>query len=331
VTLVRAFVINESGESFECAVHDSTFSPTDGDDILVAIDYSGVNFKDTLVARPHSRVRRLAQLVGGIDAAGTVIDSTDPSVPVGTRVAVHGGELGVARDGGFAERVYAPRRYLNELPATITTRDAMIIGTAGFAAMASVLALEAHGLAPGAQVLVTGATGGVGSAAVAFLAARGYVVTASTGSSDEAQWLRDRGASHVIGRADVADRPEKVLATERWDGAIDCIGGYTLPQILRSLRYGAAVAASGLIAGAEIDTTVYPFITRAVSLLGVDAVEMRPARRESVWSTLGETVTRVDLEALVDREVTLEQLPEAFDAISNSTTRGRILVTPTPR
>ncbi len=327
---MRAFVIKESGESFEFGVHDVNVSPTAPEDLLVEVDYSGVNFKDSLVARPHSRVRRVTQLIGGIDAAGTVVASSDSAVPVGTRVAVHGGDLGVARDGGFAAQLYAPRRFLNALPETISTRDAMVIGTAGFTAMASVLALEAHGLESGASVLVTGATGGVGSAAVTFLAARGYDVTASTGSSDEAEWLKARGAAQVIGRDDVADRPERVLASERWDGAIDCIGGATLPQILRSLRYGAAVAASGLVAGAEIDTTVFPFITRAVSLLGVDAVEMPMAKREMVWSTLGQVVPTVDLEPLVDRVVTLEKLPNAFDAIANATARGRILVTPTP-
>ncbi|HVB70024.1 MAG TPA: acryloyl-CoA reductase [Acidimicrobiales bacterium] len=328
---MRAFVIDESGESFEFGVRDVSVSPTELDDLLVEVDYSGVNFKDALVASPRSRVRRVPRLIGGVDAAGTVVTSTDPAVPVGTRVAVHGGELGVGRDGGFATLVYAPRRFLNALPDTISTREAMVIGTAGFTAMASVLALEAHGLAPGASVLVTGATGGVGSAAVTFLAARGYDVTASTGSSDEAPWLRARGAAQVIGRADVADRPERVLASERWDGAIDCIGGATLPQILRSLRYGAAVAASGLVAGAEIDTTVYPFITRAVSLLGVDAVKMPIKKRELVWSTLGEVVTTVDLEPLVDHVVTLEELPDAFGSVARGTTRGRILVTVSPR
>jgi len=328
---MRAFVISESGETFTSAVRDVTASPTDDADVLVAVDYSGVNFKDSLVARPRSRVRRVGELTGGIDAAGTVLASPDPRFGVGDAVAVHGGDLGVARDGGFAERVYAPARCVNLLPATISARQAMIIGTAGFTAMASVLALEAHGLAPGASVLVTGATGGLGSSAVAISAARGYRVTASTGSVDEAQWLRERGAVDVIGRAEVADRPERVLAGERWDGAIDCVGGLTLPQILRSLRYGAAVAASGLVAGAEIDTTVYPFITRAVSLIGVDSVEMRPPQRERVWSSLGEVVASIDLEALVDREITLEQLPAAFDAIAGGTTRGRVLVTPTPR
>ncbi|MFI5035231.1 MAG: acryloyl-CoA reductase [Acidimicrobiales bacterium] len=328
---MRAFVITETDSSFDCAVREVAPAPVDPGDVLVAVEFSGINFKDTLVARPHSRVRRVSELVAGIDAAGTVLDSADPAVAVGARVAVHGGDLGVARDGGFAERVYAPRHYLSELPASISTRDAMVIGTAGFTAMASVLALEAHGLAPGSSVLVTGATGGVGSFAITLLAARGYRVTASTGSANEAPWLRARGASDVIGRADIADRPEKVLATERWDGAIDCVGGATLPQILRSLRYGAAVAASGLVAGAEVDTTVYPFITRAVSLLGIDAVEMASARRAVVWSTLGEVVPRVDIEPLVDREVTLERVPEGLAAIANGATRGRILVTPTPR
>jgi acrylyl-CoA reductase (NADPH) len=310
VALVRAFVIDESNGSFDCSVRDATVSPTGPDDLLIAVEFSGVNF---------------------IDAAGVVVDSADATVAPGTRVAVHGGEMGVARDGGFAEQVYAPRRYLNVLPDTISTRDAMIIGTAGFTAMASVLALEAHGLASGASVLVTGATGGVGSASVTFLSARGYEVTASTGSGDEAPWLRERGAAHVIGRDDVTDRPDKVLGSERWDGAIDCIGGATLAQILRSLRYGAAVAASGLVAGSELDTTVYPFITRAVSLLGVDAVQMPMANRARVWSTLGELVTRIDLEPLVDRVATLDELPDALSAVADGTTRGRVLVTSSAR
>jgi len=328
---VRGFVVTETESAFSSGVLDVTPVPLDSGDALVRVEYSGVNFKDALVARPHSRVRRSAQVVAGVDAAGVVVDSKDPRFAPGTRVAVHGGDLGVARDGGFAEYVYAPVRYLSALPETISTRQAMVIGTAGITAMASVLALEAHGLAARSRVLVTGATGGVGSLAVTLLAQRGYDVVASTGSPDESQWLLERGASEVIGRDDIADHPERVLAGERWDAAVDCIGGATLPQILRSLRYGGAVAASGLVAGAEIDTTVYPFILRGVALLGIDAVEMDAAHRSDVWSTLGATVPHVDLEPLTDREIDLEELPSAFDAISNGATRGRILVTPTPR
>jgi putative YhdH/YhfP family quinone oxidoreductase len=163
---------------------------------------------------------------------------------------------------------------------------------------------------------------------VAYLAARGYRVTASTGSTGEAQWLKDRGASRVIGRDEVSDQPTRVLGSELWDGAIDCVGGTTLASILRSLRYGAAVAASGLVANAELATTVYPFITRSVSLLGIDSVEASSATRVRVWSALGELMPSLDLSPLVDREVTLESLPGALEDVRRGTTRGRILVSP---
>jgi putative YhdH/YhfP family quinone oxidoreductase len=242
----------------------------------------------------------------------------------------HGGTLGVARDGGFAEFIYSPARYVTALPASITTRVAMVVGTAGFTAMESLLALEDRGLEKGSEVLVTGATGGVGSQAVAFLAASGYRPVASTGSPQETSWLMDRGAVRVIGRDDVADNPGRVLASETWAGAIDCVGGETLAQILRSLRYGAAVAASGLVASAELTTTVYPFITRSVALLGIDSVEAPTTTRERVWSALGAIADDVDFEALIDREVQLEELASALRVVGNGKTRGRILVNPAP-
>jgi putative YhdH/YhfP family quinone oxidoreductase len=202
----------------------------------------------------------------------------------------------------------------------------MIIGTAGFTAMASVLALEDRGLSPGAQVLVTGATGGVGSQAVTYLAQKGYQPTASTGSPQSADWLRERGAARVIARDEISDRLDRVLGTERWDGAIDCVGGSTLQQILRSLRYGASVAASGLVASAELDTTVYPFITRAVTLIGIDAVEAPAATRVRVWQALGEIASTVEFSSFVDRVISLYELPQALDDVRDGATRGRILV-----
>ena len=325
---MRAFVISELDDTVAFAVRDVDAAPRDPGDLLVQVDFSGVNFKDALVASAKSRVRRSSSLIGGVDAAGTVLESSDPLLVAGTRVAVHGGDLGVARDGGFAQFVFAPPRFVSVLPTTISTHDAMVIGTAGFTAMASVLALEDHGVRAGAEVLVTGATGGVGSMAVALLAALGYRPVASTGSSEHSQWLRERGAVHVIGRDDVSDRPDRLLGSELWDGAIDCVGGNTLHQILRSLRYGGAVAASGLVASPELTTTVYPFITRAVSLLGIDAVEAHQATRQRVWRALGEARADVDLARLVDHEVALEQLPDALDAIRHGSTRGRIVVDP---
>ena len=324
---MRAFVVNESDETLTMGVQEIESAPSDPSDLLVAVDYSGVNFKDAMVAAPKSRVRRVPSLVGGVDAAGTVVQSTESSLPAGTRVVVHGGTIGVARDGGFAQFVHAPARYVTALPESISTRVAMIIGTAGFTSMESILALEDRGLERGVEILVTGASGGVGSQAVAYLAAKGYLPVASTGSPDTTPWLLERGAHRVIGR-DVADSPGRVLAAETWPGAIDCVGGETLAQILRSLRYGAAVAASGLVASAELVTTVYPFITRSVALLGIDSVEATSETRERVWSALGEVAASIDFEALVDREVRLEELIPALDDVRAGTTRGRILVNP---
>ena len=305
-------------------------SPRDPGDVLVRVEYSGVNYKDAMVAVASSRVRRVPRVVGGVDAAGLVIHPGASRLLEGQRVAVHGGDLGVGRDGGFAEFVYAPAHWLSALPDTLSTRDAMVIGTAGVAAMASVLALEDHGLGDG-EVLVTGATGGVGSLAVSLLAARGHTPVASTGSLDAHAWLLERGARSVIGRDEIADRPDRVLASERWAGAIDCVGGATLHQILRSLRYGGAVAASGLVAGTDLATTIYPFITRSISLLGIDVVEARPATRDRVWAALGDAASSVDFASLIDRDVPLEQLEDALDAVVHGTTRGRILVDPSAR
>lgn len=319
-------MVREISGEISCDVEEVTPTPSGENDILVRIDYSSVNFKDAMVASVTSRVRRVDSLVAGVDAAGVVVQSSDPTLTEGARVAVHGGNLGVGRDGGFAAFVYAPARYLSTLPSTLSTRDAMVIGTAGFTAMASVLALEDRGLALGATVLVTGASGGVGSQSLTYLARRSYEPVASTGTLSEAQWLLDRGASRVISRSDVSDRPERVLGSELWDGAIDCVGGDTLHQILRTLRYGACVAASGLVGSADLTTTIYPFITRGVTLIGIDAVEASPATRRRVWQALGAIAPAVDFSSFVDRVIGLEGLVDALDDVRQGSTRGRILV-----
>jgi acrylyl-CoA reductase (NADPH) len=323
---VRAFVISDASGELSLGVHDAPLAPHDETDILVKVDFSSVNFKDAMVASSPSRVRRVDTLIGGVDAAGTVRASLDESYSPGDRVVALGGTFGVARDGGFAQYLYAPSRYLTKLPTSLSTRDAMTIGTAGYTAMASVLALEDHGLSPGAEVLVTGATGGVGSQALTYLALKGYRPVASTGSLDEAEWLEARGATRVIARDELSDRPDRVLGSELWDGAIDCVGGPSLASILRSLRYGVAVAASGLVASPELSTNVYPFITRAVALIGIDAVEAKPSTRERVWQALGAIAHLVDFSTFVDREITLDELGAALEDIRDGATRGRILV-----
>jgi putative YhdH/YhfP family quinone oxidoreductase len=323
---VRAFVISDASGELSLGVRDAPLAPRDETDILVKIDFSSVNFKDAMVASSPSRVRRVDTLIGGVDAAGTVRASLDPAYSPGDRVVAIGGALGVARDGGFAQYLYAPSRYLTKLPASLSTRDAMVVGTAGYTAMASVLALEDHGLAPESEVLVTGATGGVGSQALTYLALKGYRPIASTGSLEEAAWLEARGATRVVGRNEVSDRPDRILGTELWDGAIDCVGGATLASIVRSLRYGGAVAASGLVASPELATTVYPFITRAVALIGIDAVEATAATRDRVWQALGAIAHLVDFSTFIDREIPLDDLPYALDDIRGGATRGRVVV-----
>lgn len=320
---MRAYVISDRDGHLEQGVVTWPDPAVGADDALVAVHYSGINFKDTMVAASPSRVRRGDQRVGGVDAAGVILQSS--RLAPGTPVVVHGGVMGTARDGGFATLLSAPHRYVTPLPAGLTPRTAMIAGTAGFTALQSILALEHAGLAPQGDVLVTGATGGVGSLAVALLALRGYRPVASTGSDSEHAWLRALGAADVIGR-DVADQPDRVLASERWDGAVDCVGGPTLHHILRSLRYGAAVAASGLVASADLATTVYPFITRHVSLLGIDSVEASVAERERVWQTLGSMANDVAWDDLVYQEIGLDDLTEALEVVRRGGTRGRYLV-----
>jgi acrylyl-CoA reductase (NADPH) len=323
---MRAFIVSDTSGELTLGERDATPAPRDESDVLIDVEYSSVNFKDAMVATTPSRVRRVDTLVGGVDAAGLVATSPDSAFRSGEPVVAVGGALGVARDGGFGEQLYAPPRYLTALPISLSTRDASIIGTAGYTAMASVLALEHHGLKVGGEVLVTGATGGVGSQALTYLAAKGYSPVASTGSLTETAWLMARGATRVIGRDGVSDKPERVLGSELWDGAIDCVGGATLSSIVRSLRYGCAVAASGLVASPELATTVYPFITRSVALIGIDAVEATTETRSSVWQALGEIAHLVDFSTFVDREISLDGLEEAIADIRAGTTRGRILV-----
>ena len=299
----------------------------EGDDVTVAVEWSGVNYKDAMVIEPKSRVRRTACLIGGVDGAGTVVASTAPDVATGDRVVVHGGDIGVGRDGGFGEVMSVPRRYVNVLPDSLSTRDAMVVGTAGYTAFASLAALEQRGLTPEhGEVLVTGATGGVGSWAVVALAASGYSVVSSTGSTDAQQWLLEMGATRCIGRHEIGDKPDRVLGSELWAGAIDCVGGETLHQVLRTLRYGAGVAASGLVASADLVTNVYPFITRNVALLGIDAVHASHETRTDVWTMVAETMQSRSFEPLVDSIVTLKELDGALEKIARGQTRGRILV-----
>lgn len=297
--------------------------PPDG--VLIDVERSSVNFKDGLATTANGRVARISPLIPGIDLAGTVRESDDDAFPVGCRVIAHGYDLGVSRHGGFAQLARVPADWLVACPPGLDLREAMTIGTAGFTAALSVLSLEERGLTAGdGAVLVTGATGGVGSIAVGILAARGYEVVASTGKDAE-QYLRSLGASEVIDRAELSGEGGKPLESMIWAAAVDCVGGRTLANVLARIRYGGAVAASGLTGGAGLETTVLPFILRNVALLGVDSVQTRIDRRRAVWELLGGEMKPRGLDA-VARDVTLDGLDSALDTILAGGAKGRMVV-----
>jgi acrylyl-CoA reductase (NADPH) len=294
-------------------------------EIEVRVAWSSVNYKDGLATRADGKVARISPLIPGIDLAGEVVASTDRGVSVGDAVLAHGYELGVARHGGYSEFQRVPADWVVPLPPGLTARDAMAIGTAGFTAGMSVAALEEHGLEPAdGPVLVTGASGGVGSTAVAILADRGYEVWAATGKADEADRLRELGATGILERDEVTAEG-KPLESERWAGAVDAVGAATLPYVLRTLRTGAAVASSGNAGGATLETTVFPFILRGVALLGMDSVNVPIGRRRELWNRLATDLRPRDLGRRCS-EVTLDTLEDALDGIVAGSARGRWLV-----
>jgi acrylyl-CoA reductase (NADPH) len=321
-----AFVVDRpEGGSFSRGLRTLTPSDLPPGEVTVRVEWSGVNFKDGLAAREDGRVARSYPLIPGIDLAGTVVASEDDAIPVGMQVLANGYDIGTARHGGFGELARIPAGWVVPLPAGTATREAMAIGTAGFTAAMSVQALEGRGLRPGdGPVLVTGASGGVGSMAVAILASRGHEVWAATGKADEAGRLTDLGAAGILTREEVT-APGRPLDSARWAGAVDTVGAATLPYVLRTLRVGAAVASSGNASGADLVTTVFPFILRGVALLGMDSSNMAIGPRRGLWNRLATDLAPRGIETGIT-EVDLDTLEPALDAIVAGQARGRWVV-----
>jgi putative YhdH/YhfP family quinone oxidoreductase len=322
----RAFVAEQLGERVERGVRSLAAADLPAGAVTVRVAWSSVNYKDALATIPNGRVARMNPIVPGIDLAGEVVASDDPEIPAGSAVLAHGYELGVAHQGGFAEYNRLPAGWIVPLPAGLSGREAMTIGTAGFTAGLSVARLEARGLEPSrGPVLVTGASGGVGRMAVAILLDRGYETWASTGKPAAHDDLLALGVSGILPREEVIAENSRPLESERWAAAVDCVGGATLPYLLRTLRYGGAVAASGNTGGAAFSTTVFPFILRSVTLIGVDSAALPIAERRVMWERLA---TDLRPRGLGDRvtEVTLEGLPDALDGILAGQAHGRWLV-----
>ncbi|MFG2717878.1 MDR family oxidoreductase [Streptomyces sp. NPDC048416] len=294
-------------------------------DVTVAVEYSTVNYKDGLALAHGKGVVRTYPLVPGIDFTGTVESSTHSSFAPGDKVVLNGYGVGEEHDGGFAQKARVDGDWLVPLPAGLTTLQAAAIGTAGYTAMLSVLALEDAGLTPDSgDVLVTGAAGGVGSVAVSLLAGLGHRVIASTGRPAEADYLRELGAAEIIDRAELS-APGRPLGTERWAGAVDSVGSHTLVNVLAGTRYGGTVTSCGLAQGADLPGTVLPFILRGVTLAGIDSVRAPMERRIRAYERLGRDLDLSRLERMTT-VVGLADVPGVADRILAGQVRGRTVV-----
>jgi acrylyl-CoA reductase (NADPH) len=294
-------------------------------DVTVAVEWSTLNYKDGLALTGKAPVVRRFPMIAGIDFAGTVTQSTHANWKVGDKVVCNGWGMGETHLGAYAEKARVKGDWLVSLPNGMSTREAMAIGTAGYTAMLSVLALENHGLTPASgPIVVTGAAGGVGSVATAILGKLGYQVIASTGRAAEADYLKHLGAAEVIDRAELAGTP-RPINKERWAGGVDSVGSTTLANLLSMTKYGGAIAACGLAAGMDLPASVAPFILRGVCLLGIDSVMCPIERRRTAWARLARDLDKSKLTEITT-EIPLEQVIETGAKILAGQVRGRIVV-----
>lgn len=321
----KALLATKSGEAISTNLVDFDEGDLMPGNVTVAIDYSTVNYKDAIALGGLFPVIQQFPLIPGIDFSGTVEASSHPGFAVGDRVVANGWGLSQTHHGGFAQKARVSGDWLVKLPNAFSTRDAMAIGTAGYTAMLSVLALEHAGVTPDkGDVLVTGASGGAGSVAIALLSNLGYRVVASTGRMEESGYLRELGATEVIDRRTLSE-PGAPIAEERWAGAIDSVGSHTLANVLAQVRYRGAVAAFGLAQGLDLPGSMLPFILRNVTLAGIDSVNAPQDVRLRAWARLA---TDLDLEKLAraTQVIALPQVPVVAGAVLRGQVRGRAVV-----
>lgn len=321
----RAFRITNHDGKISGAIVQTTLDELTPGEVVINAEYSSVNYKDALAATGTGKILKRFPLIGGIDVAGTVESSVDSRFREGDRVLVTGYELGVSHDGGYGAYVRASADWVVRIPDGLSAREAMILGTAGFTAGLSIVRLERNGLATGqGPIAVTGATGGVGSIAIAALARLGYDVTAITGKDDAHDYVRSLGAREVLSRTTLTmgTRP---LEASRWAGAIDAVGGDLLAWLTRTTNYWGGIASAGLTGGVELRTTVMPFILRGVSLIGIDSAMCPMPIRADVWQRLATDMKPVDLDSIA-HEIMLDDLAAAFETLLAGKARGRFVV-----
>jgi putative YhdH/YhfP family quinone oxidoreductase len=322
----RVFRLREADRKVTAAFEQSTIDELDPGEVTIRVAYSGVNYKDALAATGAGRIIRRFPCVGGIDLAGTVVESGDARFKKGDAVIATSYDIGVAHDGGYAEYARVKADWVVPMPKGMSLFDAMALGTAGFTAGLAVVRMEHEGLRPGAgPVAVTGATGGVGSIATDILAGLGHQVVAITGKAAEADYLKGLGAKEVMLRSGIDLAKIKPLDRATWAGAVDNLGGEMLAWLASTMQIGAPLAAVGLAASMNLNTTVAPFILRGVSLLGVDSVNCPMPRRQAVWQRLATDLRPRHL-AQLTRTIPFDDLPKVFDDFLQARVRGRIVV-----
>jgi putative YhdH/YhfP family quinone oxidoreductase len=322
-----ALIVEESEPGiFVRGVRDRRIKDLPAGDLLVKVHYSSLNFKDALSATGRPGVTRHYPHTPGIDAAGTVVECTGGAFAPGDSVIITGYDLGMDTAGGFGQYIRIPSEWALQLPAGLSLRESMILGTAGFTAGLSIHKLIQNGVAPDdGDVLVTGASGGVGSIAVAILAKAGFRVVAATGKAAESDYLRGLGATEVIDRELLLVGAERPMMKERWGGVVDVVGGVTLATAIKSTRYGGTVTCCGLVGSPDLSVNVFPFILRGVSLLGIDSVQCPRPLRQAVWGRLAGEWKPTDLESTAT-ECTLQSLEGHIQKILVGGVRGRTLV-----
>ncbi len=323
---MKALIVRKDDETGKtsAAIEEIGIEALPAGDVTVAVEYSTLNYKDGLCLGPGGGLVRTYPHVPGIDFAGTVEVSDDPRYAPGDKVVLTGWRVGEAWWGGYAQKARVKADWLVPLPDGLTTRAAMAVGTAGFTAMLAVMALEDHGIKAG-PVLVTGAAGGVGSVAVALLAALGHEVAAVTGRPETEAYLRDLGATRIVPRAEINETVKRPLEAETWGGCVDAVGGAMLARVLGQMSYGASVAAVGLAGGATLPATVIPFLLRGVNLLGIDSVMAPYDTRVRAWARIARDLPMDKLEAMV-RPATLADLPALGADILAGRVQGRVVV-----
>ena len=322
---MKAILINKDDNGYDAQLTDVDESQLPDGDVTVAVDYSTLNYKDSLAITGSSPVVRSFPMVPGIDLAGTVEASSHPDYKAGDKVVLNGWGVGEVHWGGLAEKARLKGDWLIPLPDAFTTRQAMAIGTAGYTAMLCVLGLERNGVAPDqGEILVTGAAGGVGSVAISILAKLGYTVIASTGRPEQADYLKALGATGTIDRNELSEKG-RPLGKERWAGAVDAVGSQTLANVCASLKYGGTVAACGLAGGFDLPATVMPFILRGVTLAGIDSVYRPKADRIEAWNRLGTDLDFSHIEAIMSEIPLSEAISTAADQMAGKV-RGRVVV-----